>query len=124
MTNYPVYLSGKALVHINPRYDMSFDLGVGPNFVKTSSFSEASLDNGVTIPDDNIFTGETKVVLSGTAGVGLRINNLIAHQWPLELDYRFFYLGQGQLKAGNDQVMDNLKTGNNYANAIFISLCF
>ncbi len=122
--NYPVYLSGKALVHLNPRYDISFDLGVGPNFIKTSGFSEASLDNGLAIPDDNIFTGETQVVLSGTAGVGLRINNLIAQKWPLELDYRFFYLGQGELKAGNNQVMDNLKTGNNYANAIFVSLCF
>ncbi len=124
LANYPIYLAGKALIQPgqNSSYNWSFNLGLGPNFIKTNSFSESSLDNGQTEPD-NIFTGKTTVTLSAMAGFGLRINHAIA-QLPIEIDYRFFYLGQGELKSNNSEVNNNLYTGHNYASALLISLCF
>ena len=55
------------------------------------------------------------------AGIGLRLNNIF-DKAPLECGYRFFYLGQGQLKMNDNQLLNTVKTGNTYANAIICSV--
>ena len=97
-------------------------VGVGPNIITTSGFNETSLDNGVTQPD-NIFSGNTDAVLSATVGAGIQFNNVFAHA-PLNISYRFFYLGEGHLARANNQVLDSLSTGDNYASALVISTTF
>jgi len=120
LTNYPVYAAAKMFLKNNyGKNDITFDLGIGPNFISTSHFAEKSLDGGFTLPD-NAFSGQTSVAFSVTAGVGIKFNNLLS--LPCELGYRFFYLGQGSLKKNNDQLLNTLKTGNNYANALIFSL--
>lgn len=119
-TNYPIYLAAKALIHCTCNTSITLDLGVGPNFAYTHGFKEHSLDGGITIPDPNIFAGKTKAVFSATAGLGWRINNLIRN-FSFEIDYRFFYLGKGELKKNNSQLRNTLRTGNSYANALFVS---
>jgi len=120
LTNYPIYLAAKTLLNTgNDNYLITFDFGVGPNIIKTSSFKENSLD-GVTLPD-NAFSGQTSVAFSVTAGVGVKLNNVFG-QLPLELGYRFFYLGQGNLNKVNSEVINTLNTGKNYANALVFSV--
>lgn len=121
ITQYPVYLAGKALFNVNlfnTCRPITFDLGIGPNIIVTSGFKEASLD-GITIPD-NAFKGQTSVDLSATAGIGIRFDHVLG-SFPLEIGYRFFYLGEGQLQKANNQITNTLKTGNSYANALVLS---
>ncbi len=120
-TNYPIYVSAKALIHCNPCNDIVIDLGIGPNIVNTKGFKERSLDGGITIPDAHLFSGKSMVTFSATAGLGWRINEILGN-FSLELDYRFFYLGQGELKRNNDQLRNTLRTGNSYGNALFVSI--
>lgn len=117
--NYPIYLAAKALVNIFDCHDFTIDLGIGPNIIRTSGFKEKSLD-GITLPD-HIFSGKTTVAFSATAGLGWRIHHLL-ETFSLEIDYRFFYLGQGKLKKANSQVKNTLRTGNSYGNALFLSI--
>lgn len=116
ITQYPLYFLGK-LVFNTPcdRCKVSLDAGIGPNIIVTSHFRETSLDNGITIPDD-IFQGQTNVAFSATAGLGVRLNHLVG-PLAMEVGYRFFYLGNGQLEKTSNQVLDNLSTGHSYANA-------
>ncbi len=120
VTHYPIYFAAKELVNPNDAYTLTLDLGVGPNIMQTSNFSETSLDGGVTQPD-SIFSGQTRVAFSATAGLGVRINHAFGHV-PLEVGYRFFYLGQGSLNSINSQVTNKLNTGNCYANALVFSI--
>jgi len=117
LNNFPVYAAVKMFL-TQDQNDVTFDLGIGPNFIRASSYNEKSLD-GITVPD-NAFTGETNTALSFTAGVGVKFNHLLS--LPCELSYRFFYLGEGSLKKNNSQLLDTLKTGNNYANALIFSI--
>jgi len=84
-------------------------------------FREHSLDGGITIPDTDLFSSNTSVTFSATAGLGWRIKNAF-NNLSLEIDYRFFYLGEGKFKKGNSQVKNHLRTGNSYANALFFSI--
>lgn len=120
-TNYPIYFAVKALIPCIVHPDIVIDLGIGPNIVCTSGFKERSLDGGITIPDRHIFSGKNVVVFSATAGLGWRINNVFGNH-SIEIDYRFFYLGKGELKKVNNQVKNTLRTGNSYANAILFSI--
>lgn len=120
ITHYPIYIATKAFINTNSdKYSITCDLGIGPNIIQTGDFSEQSLDGGMTLPD-NAFTGQTNVALSATAGLGIKFNNVIGHL-PLEVGYRFFYLGQGSLSKNNNQILNTLKTGNTYANALIFS---
>lgn len=112
-TNYPIYAAAKAMISCG----IVFDAGIGPNFVNTSGFKERSLDGGITVPD-KIFSGKTTVAFSATFGLGWRIYQ------SFEVNYRFFYLGQGELKKVNNQVKNTLRTGHSYANALFVSYIF
>lgn len=120
-TNYPIYFAAKALFPCSLCSDVSIDLGIGPNIVNTKGFKERSLDGGITIPDTHLFSGKSVVAFSATAGLGLRINEFFGN-FSFEIDYRFFYLGQGELKKINNQVRNTLRTGNSYGNALFLSI--
>lgn len=120
-TNYPIYIAAKALFPCFMCSDIAIDLGIGPNIVNTRGFKERSLDGGITIPDAHLFSGKTVVSFSATAGLGWRMKNIFGNR-SLEIDYRFFYLGKGELKKGNNQVKNTLHTGNSYANALFFSI--
>ena len=120
-TNYPIYFTAKALVPCSMHDDIVIDLGIGPNVVNTSGFKESSLDGGITIPDAHLFSGKNVVTFSATAGLGWRIHHVLGNR-SFEIDYRFFYLGQGELKKVNSQVRNTLRTGTSYANALFFSI--
>jgi hypothetical protein len=117
ISHIPVYASVKAsLQSSNPRYGFTADVGIGPNFMSTSNFSEASLDGGIT-QADNIFSGKTVTNFSAMAGVGVKMNDVFGKN-PLECGYRFLYLGNGSFHNNNSQVLNTLKTGDAYAQAI------
>lgn len=121
LRHFPIYAMIKSVIDLkSPNYAVTLDAGMGPNFMKAYSFSESSLDGGITIPE-HPFSANTTTTFSATVGVGLKINHALA-QLPVECGYRFFYLGRGHLTANNSQVLDNLSTGNTYANAILCSV--
>lgn len=121
ITNYPIYLATKAIIKTNiNKFNITVDLGLGPNIIQTTDFKESSLDGGITIPD-KAFSGETKVVLSGTAGFGLQFTDAFKGA-AIEIGYRFFYLGEGKLHARSEQIQENLTTGHSYANALILSI--
>lgn len=119
VSHFPVYAIAKSIFNIKSSpYALTVDIGIGPNFLTAGNFQEHSLDGGLTIPD-NIFSGHTATAFSATVGAGIRLNNAFA---PLECGYRFFYLGQGNFNATSSQVLNNLNTGSDYANAIICSV--
>ncbi|MFI4919109.1 MAG: hypothetical protein ACHP65_06100 [Legionellales bacterium] len=121
VTNYPIYLAAKAaLKNASDNYNVTLDLGLGPNIVHTSNFGETSIDGGVTLPD-MAFSGRTRTAFSATAGMGLRLNNVFRNM-PLECGYRFFYLGAGGFNTINSQILSDFKAGNAYANALICSV--
>ena len=112
----PVYLAAKAKIkNTNEKYNIIVDAGIGPNFMQTNGYKDSSLDE-ITLPD-HAFKGQNNVAFTVTAGIGLRLNNLLGKA-PIECGYRFFYLGQGELLQRTNQILNTLKTGNNYANAV------
>ncbi|QDQ39780.1 hypothetical protein E3226_004925 [Legionella geestiana] len=118
--NLPLYAAAKAIIDMdNPRYAVTMDAGVGPNFMRLSDYRETPLIASVT--PDNAFGRANTTTFSAMAGVGLRMNNLIG-ALPVECGYRFFYLGKGNLHRVNEQYLDTLSTGNTYANALVCSV--
>jgi len=116
VTNTPVYATVKGLYDLNDRYHVTLDLGAGPNFMKTSGFSEQSLDGGVTV-GDQIFSSKNNVTFSAMAGIGVRMDHVI-EQLPVECGYHLFYLGRGEFNTKTNQVLNTLKTGNSYAQSL------
>ncbi|MBI2785144.1 MAG: hypothetical protein HYX60_02075 [Legionella longbeachae] len=118
--NLPLYAAAKAIIDTNnPKYNITVDAGIGPNFMWTSGYRERPLVN-FSVPD-NAFKGASSATFSLTAGVGLRLNNVLGPM-PIELGYRFFYLGKGNLSRENDQYLNTLNTGDTYANALVCSI--
>lgn len=118
--NLPIYVAGKAIIYTkSPAYDITFDVGIGPNFMWTSNYREIPRDS-FTVPDQ-AFKGASATTFSATVGVGLRLNNILKSM-PVECGYRFFYLGEGHLNIANDQYLNNLNTGHTYANALVCSV--
>ena len=118
--NFPVYLAAKAIVKTNnDKYNVTFDAGIGPNFMRASGYNETPLNN-YTIPD-NAFAAHTSTTFTANIGAGIRLNNIFGKA-PLECGYRFFYLGQGQLSENNNQLLNTIKTGDVYANAIMCAV--
>lgn len=121
LTHYPLYAIAKSTIDLNStHYALTIDLGIGPNFMNMSSFHEASLDGGMTLPDQ-IFSGHTTTTFSATAGLGVKFNQVFGDA-PLECGYRFFYLGQGNFNILTNQVTTKLSTGTAYANALLCSI--
>jgi hypothetical protein len=115
--NMPLYLAAKAKYkESKDRFDWIFDIGAGPNFIRTSGYNESSLTD-FTIPNNNTFTAHNNVAFTAMAGVGIRTHNVFG-KIPLECGYRFMYLGSGQLQNNNNQVSNTLSTGHGYANSV------
>ncbi len=120
ITNWPIYLDAKAEVRnkYSDKFIPTLDIGIGTNIIVTSEFHEKSL-NADTIPD-NIFSGKTTTSFSATVGVGIKFKEFFGSA-PLECGYRFFYLGQGKLKALT-AATSTLNTGHSYANALMCAI--
>ena len=120
LTHYPVYAIAKAIINTpSPKYAVTVDVGIGPNFMRAADFQESSLD-GITIPDA-IFSSHTNTTFSATAGLGMKFNHVFG-QAPLECGYRFFYLGQGRFNATTNQTPNALSTGSDFGNALMCSI--
>lgn len=120
LENYSLYAMAKSTIHFNSTVGLTVDAGIGPNVIRAYGFQEQSLDGGITLPD-NIFSSNTTTTFSATLGASIRFNSAF-DQLPVEVGYRFFYLGQGHLNAANNQVLNTLTTGKTYANAIVLSI--
>lgn len=121
LTHYPVYAMAASTIPLkSTKQSITLDVGIGPNFMQAGGFQEASLDNGVTLPDA-AFSGRTTTTFSATVGLGIRINNVFG-KVPLECGYRFFYLGQGHFNTETSQLQNTLSTGNAYANALLCGI--
>jgi hypothetical protein len=121
VSHLPAYAALRAAIsNQSQKYVVIFDGGVGPNFMTTSSYAEQSLDGGITQPD-NAFLGRSKTVFSATAGIGVQWNRLLGDA-SLAVGYRFFYLGEGDFTPRTNQILNTLKTGTNYANALVLTL--
>jgi len=118
--NIPIYATAKTILEV-PKLPMPifFDIGIGPNFLLTSKYSEAII-NPQSLPD-NAYSSSTNVSFSITAGLGVR-NDKILPGHPLECGYRFFYLGSSQLTIHNNQYLNELGTGNVFSNSLICSL--
>ncbi len=120
INNYPLYAVLKGFLNsFGPKYTITFDVGLGANFIQANHFREASLD-GITLPD-NVFSSNTTTAFSASLAAGVQFNNLL-NGANLELGYRFFYLGEGKFNKQTNQLLNTLKTGNAYANALILSL--
>lgn len=121
--NYPIYFATKAMIPCTCICNsfVTIDLGIGGNIIHAKGFREHSRDGGVTLPDSHLFSGKTSGSFSATAGIGWRINNVL-NDIDLEINYRFFYLGSGELKKNNSQLENTIHTGYSYANAFFLSI--
>lgn len=116
----PVYLGAKALIkNKKQKYNVTLDAGVGPNFMHAYHYKETPLTDEIF--PDNGFSSNHNVTFSAMAGIGLRLNSVFGSA-PLECGYRFFYLGQGQLAINNNQLLNTLKTGHTFGNAILCAM--
>jgi hypothetical protein len=118
VSHLPVYLFAKGSIDTNyNNVAITIDAGLGPNFMETNLFTESSLD-GITQPD-NAFSGETTTTtLSGMLGIGIKF---MVEKIPVEFGYRYFYLGEGSLKPSNNQILNNLNTGDTSAQALLLT---
>ena len=120
LTHYPLYAIAKSTWNTPiPKYNVTIDAGIGPNFMRADGFKERSLDK-VTVPD-RIFASNTSTTFSATVGLGVKVNQFFGPA-PLECGYRFYYLGNGSFNVANNQVLNNLSTGESYANAIMCAI--
>lgn len=120
VSHFPIYLAAKSTIKTNsPKYSVTIDAGIGPNFMTTGGFKEYSLDS-MTVPD-SAFSSNTSTTLSVMAGAGIKINQVLGSA-PLECGYRFFYLGQGNFSKNTGQLLNTLSTGNSYANGLMCSV--
>jgi hypothetical protein len=123
-TSYPLYVVAKGLVDtLHPDRQLTFNVGIGPNFMRMSDFSEASITRTLAFSSvpQSLFSAKTVTNFSATAGVGILLGNVFGSA-PLECGYQFFYLGEGRFNIANDQIMNTLKTGQMYANAAVCSI--
>ncbi|MDR3491356.1 MAG: hypothetical protein P4M12_04835 [Gammaproteobacteria bacterium] len=120
VSHVPIYFVIKSTIaKPSANYALILDAGIGPNIIMTRGFKEQSLDN-ITIPEQP-FSSYTKSALSGMVGIGIKMNHIFRSA-PVECGYRFFYLGRSYLPKNSDQVLNNLSTGNMYANALSCSV--
>lgn len=119
VTHIPIYAMAKT--HWGDPYgpiNLIADAGIGVNILKTSDYKESELFAPSQL--DNAFSGETSTQFSATLGAGLRLNKLFDGM-PVDISYRYFYLGKGELNKNNNQIVNNLSTGNIHAHALVIS---
>lgn len=120
MRHFPVYVMAKGLINTSySNHTLVLDAGIGLNFMKSDNFSERPL-NAITLPD-HIFAGKSNTSFSATAAVAMRSTHVFGTA-PIEFGYRFFYLGEGKFNKFSNQVVNTLKTGAAYGNALFCSI--
>lgn len=120
ISHFPIYVTVKTIVnHSSDKSAITLDAGIGPNIMMTSDYHTNSLDGGITL-QDHTFSGQSCLTLSATAGVSIRLNKILGSM-PIELGYRFFYLGKGSLHAETNQTLNTLRTGSVYANALLLT---
>ncbi len=121
--NVPVYFAAKVKYKgLIAHQDWILDFGVGPNFMRTSDYSEKPLTDD-TIANNQLFASRNNTTFSAMAGLGIRIYG--AKNAPsLEFGYRFLYLGQGTLAANDNQLINTISTGQNYANMMICGVVF
>ena len=121
ISHLPIYLFAKGFVLTNyNKLAITFDLGIGPNFMNTNQYHDYPLDS-VTLPDNAYRGNFSQVTLSEMAGVGLRLD--MTNRVQMEVGYRYFNLGEGTFNPRTNQILNHLKTGNSTAHAIIITLC-
>jgi len=123
INQFPIYVDAKVLFNpgINWASNLTVDAGLGLNVIRSFDFKEKSLDGGITIPD-HPFSDNTTVDFSATIGAGVIFNSMPMTCLPIEIGYRFFYLGEGKFKTATNQINHGLRTGNSYANALIVSV--
>jgi len=120
VSHLPVYLFAKAYVKTNcEKLAVTFDAGIGPNFMSTNLYADSSLD-GETLPDNAYMGNFSSTTFSGMVGVGIKYN--VMNQVPVELGYRYFYLGEGYFNPRTSQILTQLKTGTNTAQALILTV--
>jgi len=120
VSHLPVYLFAKAYVNTNySNLALTVDAGVGPNFMNTNLYNDTSLD-GITLPDNAYIGNFSTTVFSAMAGIGLKFN--VMNQLPVEIGYRYFYLGEGYFNPRTSAILNKLQTGNNSAQALIITI--
>lgn len=111
----PLYFVAKTVLDTKvEKLKLAVDAGIGPNFMSASHYREQALASFV-VPDQ-AFSGRSNTTFSTTVGASLRFMSA-PDSIPLECGYRFFYLGQGKFHTSNEQILNTVKTGDNYANA-------
>jgi hypothetical protein len=120
ITNIPAYVFLKTKADIfEGKHQLVLDVGFGPNVMTMYNYGEWAINR--TSLKDNAFKGSRETTLSFTSGFAIHFNKIFG-DLPVELGYRFFYLGVGHLNINNNQYATNLSTGPSYANAIVCSL--
>lgn len=123
VTHFPILITAKGKTPLKGNSKaVTYDVGVGPNIMRTQHYSDYSRDGGVSLPD-NAFRAKTQTELAASAGIALRFENALAGH-PVEIGYRFFYLGEGQLSPRTPLILNALHTGHNYAQSITVSTSF
>lgn len=121
ITQVPIYATAKAvLMNHSDQFGLTVDTGIGANLNKTTTLHTWPINGSNALPD-GVFSGRSNTDFSAMVGVGLRINHLLG-QIPLDCGYRYFYLGKGNFYKRSDEWLNNLSTGDNYAQAILCSV--
>lgn len=121
VNHFPIYAEMKADIKTHTdKMNVTLNAGIGPNFMSTTGYNDWSIDDGETYPD-HAFNGRTTTQFSATAGIGLKMNHLLGN-FPVEIGYRFFYLGSGSLKRRTTQLLNELQTGTDYAQSIVLTV--
>ncbi len=117
---FPLLFGAKALFKKQyKRYAFTLNGAIGPNFIRLYHYREHPL-NTYSIPM-NSFSNRNTTTFAAMVGCGFQLLNVFGKS-PVEFGYRFLYLGNSQLPINNDQILNSLKTGSNFANAFVISL--
>ena len=124
VTHYPVYVVSKATFETPwNNKNITVDVGLGPNFMKTTDFQQLPLNDYTEANQD--FAGKSSTTLSLTTGISMQFKQaLLPAPVVIEIGYRFFYLGEGKFLSLNSQNLGTLNTGQNIANAVILSLIF
>jgi hypothetical protein len=112
----PIYASLKTQVK-----SWVLEAGIGPNIMFLYNYHENAIQPS-SIPT-RTFLSNTAVTFSANAGLAYQFpTSFLRH--PIELGYRFFYLGKGQFSPSSNQVLSALKTSNIYVNTLVFSITF
>lgn len=120
VSHLPIYLFAKGFMNTSCQsLAITADLGIGPNFMNTNLYQDSSLD-GITLPENAYQGNFSTTTFTVMAGLGLRYN--IMNQVPVEIGYRYFNLGEGSFNPRSNQILNKLRTGNNTAQAIVVTV--